>query len=70
MLEALIICVVAGLGNTVGAAGAAIAIGLLEAAAEYLFGVRFGFASLLVLVIVIVIWRPSGLFGKARVIRL
>jgi len=70
MLKAFVICVVAGLGNTVGAAGAAIAIGLMEAAAEYIFGVRFGFASLLMLVIVILIWRPSGLFGRTRVVRL
>ncbi len=70
MLKAFIICVVAGLGNTVGAAGAAVGIGLLEAAADYCLGVRFGFASLLVLVIVILIWRPAGLFGKARVVRL
>jgi len=70
MLKAFIICVVAGLGNTYGAAAAAIAIGFLEAGAQYAFGVRYGFASLLLLVIVVLIWRPSGLFGKSRIVRL
>jgi branched-chain amino acid transport system permease protein len=70
MLKAFIVCVVAGLGNTYGAVAAAIAIGLMEAAAEYILGVRFGFASLLLLVIFILIWRPSGVFGKMRIVRL
>jgi branched-subunit amino acid ABC-type transport system permease component len=70
MMKAFVICVVAGLGDTVGAVGAAIAIGLLEAGAQYLLGVRFGFATLLLLVIVILIWRPAGLFGKTRIVRL
>jgi len=69
MLKAFIICVVAGLGNTFGTAGAAIGIGLLEATAEYVLGVRFGFASLLLLVIFVLIWRPSGIFGKGRIVR-
>ena len=33
-------------------------------------GVRFGFALLLLLVIAVLIWRPSGIFGKSRVVRL
>lgn len=69
MLKAFIVCVVAGLGNTYGAVAAAVAIGLMESAAQYVFGVRFGFASLLLLVIVVLIWRPSGLFGKIRIVR-
>ena len=70
MLKAFIICVVAGLGNTYGAVSAAIVIGLLEAATQYVLGVRFGFALLLVLVIAVLIWRPAGIFGKNRVVRL
>jgi branched-subunit amino acid ABC-type transport system permease component len=70
MLKAFIICVVAGLGNTYGAVAAAIVIGLLEAATQYLLGVRFGFALLLLLVIAVLIWRPAGFFGKARIVRL
>ena len=70
MLKAFIICVVAGLGNTYGAVAAAIVIGLLEAATQYLLGVRFGFALLMLLVIAVLIWRPAGFFGKARIVRL
>jgi branched-subunit amino acid ABC-type transport system permease component len=70
MLKAFIICVVAGLGNTYGAVAAAVVIGLIEASTQYVLGVRFGFALLLVLVIAVLIWRPSGIFGKNRVVRL
>ena len=70
MLKAFIICVVAGLGNVYGAAGVAIALGLLEAAIQYVFGVQYSFAILLLIVIAVLIWRPAGLFGKAQVVRL
>jgi branched-subunit amino acid ABC-type transport system permease component len=70
MLKAFIVCVVAGLGNVYGAVVAAIALGLLEAATQYLFGVRWSFATLLLLVILVLIWRPYGLFGRQQVVRL
>jgi branched-subunit amino acid ABC-type transport system permease component len=70
MLKAFIVCVVAGLGNVYGAVIAAIALGLLEAATQYLFGVRWSFATLLLLVILVLIWRPYGLFGRQQVVRL
>jgi branched-subunit amino acid ABC-type transport system permease component len=70
MLKAFIICVVAGLANVRGAAVAAIVLGVVEASAQYLFGVRFGFATLLVIVIVALIWRPYGIFGRQQIVRL
>lgn len=70
MLKAFIICVVAGLGNVYGAVGAAVVLGLLEAIAQYVLGVRYSFAILLVLVIAVLIWRPYGLFGRGQVVRL
>lgn len=70
MLKAFIVCVVAGLGNVYGAVIAAIALGLLEAATQYVLGVRWSFATLLLLVILVLIWRPYGLFGKQQVVRL
>ena len=69
MLKAFIVCVVAGLGNVYGAMAAAILLGLVEAAAQFIFGVRFGFATLLLLVIMVLIWRPYGLFGRDQVQR-
>jgi branched-subunit amino acid ABC-type transport system permease component len=70
MLKAFIICVVAGLGNVYGAAGVALVLGLLEAIIQYLFGVQYSFAILLLIVIVVLIWRPAGLFGRSQVVRL
>jgi branched-subunit amino acid ABC-type transport system permease component len=70
MLKAFIVCVVAGLGNVYGAVVAAIALGLLEAGTQYIFGVRWSFATLLLLVILVLIWRPYGLFGRQQVVRL
>lgn len=70
MLKAFVICVVAGLGNVSGAALAALLLGVLEAVIQYLFGVQYAFAILLMLVIGVLIWRPYGLFGKKQVVRL
>jgi branched-subunit amino acid ABC-type transport system permease component len=70
MLKAFVICVVAGLGNVYGAVAAAIVLGLLESLIQYVFGVQYSFAILLMLVIAVLIWRPAGLFGRAQVVRL
>jgi branched-subunit amino acid ABC-type transport system permease component len=70
MLKAFIICVVAGLGNVYGTVATAIVLGLLEALIQYVLGVRYSFALLLLLVIVVLIWRPYGLFGRGQVVRL
>ncbi len=70
MLKAFIICVIAGLGNVGGALCAAFVLGVLEAFVQFYFGVRFGFPTLLLLVIVALIWRPYGVFGRKKVVRL
>lgn len=70
MLKAFVICVVAGLGHVGGTGLAAVALGLTEAAVQYFLGVRFGFPVMLGLVIIFLIWRPNGLFGKKVVVRL
>jgi branched-chain amino acid transport system permease protein len=70
MLKAFIICVVAGLGNVMGALYAAFALGLFEASIQFALGVRFAFASMLLLVIIVLIWRPYGVFGRRRVTKL
>ena len=69
MLKAFIICVIAGLGNVAGALYAAFALGLFEAFIQFVFGVRYGYPALLLLVIVVLIWRPYGVFGKKRIAR-
>lgn len=70
MLKAFIICVVAGLGNVMGALYAAFLLGVFEAFVQFTFGVRFAFPAMLLLVIVTLIWRPYGLFGRTRASRL
>jgi branched-subunit amino acid ABC-type transport system permease component len=70
LLKAFVICVVAGLGNVWGAGICAFALGLLEATVQFGFGVRFGFPVMLFLVILVLVWRPQGLFGRERVVRL
>ncbi len=69
LLRAFVICVVAGLGSVTGAGIAALALGLCEAAIQYYLGVRYGFPVMLLLVIIVLIWRPAGLFGQQEVVR-
>ena len=69
LLRAFVICVVAGLGSVTGAGVSALVLGLFEAAIQYFFGLRFGFPLMLGLVVVVLIWRPSGLFGQGEVVR-
>lgn len=70
LLKAFVICVVAGLGNVWGAGVCAFALALFEASIGYYVGVRFGFPTMLFIVILMLIWRPQGLFGREKVVRL
>jgi branched-chain amino acid transport system permease protein len=70
MMKAFVICVVAGLGNIQGAVLAAFVLGVLEALIQFAIGVQYSFAILLALVIVVLIFRPTGLFGRKQVVRL
>jgi branched-chain amino acid transport system permease protein len=70
MLKAFIMCVVAGLGNIPGAIAASFALAVIEALVQYHLGARWGFPVLLGIVILVLIWRPTGLFGRATVQRL
>ncbi len=70
MLKAFIMCVVAGLGNLPGAVASAFALALVEAFVQFGAGARWGFPVLLLIVIVVLIFRPSGLFGRAQIRRL
>jgi branched-chain amino acid transport system permease protein len=69
MLKAFIVCVVAGLGNVYGALVASFMIGLIESAVQFFLGVKFGFPILLLLIIITLIWRPAGIFGRSTVAR-
>jgi branched-subunit amino acid ABC-type transport system permease component len=69
LIRAFIICVVAGLGSVTGAGVSAIALGLFEAAIGYYFGVRYGLPVMLGLVILVLIFKPAGVFGRQEVVR-
>ena len=66
-IKALIICTLAGLGSLWGAVYVALVFGLFEVAVQYLLGSRFGFSVTLTFAILLLIWRPYGLFGAARI---
>jgi branched-chain amino acid transport system permease protein len=70
LLKAFIMCVVAGLGNLPASIAASFVLAFVETGVDYLAGARWGFPSLLFIVIVVLIWRPSGAFGRAQVRRL
>jgi len=70
MLKAFIMCVVAGLGNLPGAIFTSFALAVAEALIQFLAGARWGFPALLAIVIVVLIRRPGGLFGRVEVRRL
>lgn len=69
LIRAFIICVVAGLGSVGGAGISAIILGLLEAGIGYYFGVRYGLPVMLGLVVLVLIFRPAGIFGRQEVMR-
>lgn len=69
MLKAFIVIVLAGLGNMTGALYAALLIGMVEATVKVLIADQYGFTAILILVILALIWKPAGIFGKTTVAR-
>lgn len=69
MLKAFFICVIAGLGNIPGAVAAAFVLAEFESGINYLAGSRYGFPAMFVLAIIILIFRPYGVFGRRKVTR-
>jgi branched-chain amino acid transport system permease protein len=65
MTKALIICTVAGLGSLWQTTAVALLFGLGEVIVQNYLGARFGFPVMLSLAILILIVRPSGLFGRS-----
>ncbi|MDA0228549.1 MAG: branched-chain amino acid ABC transporter permease [Proteobacteria bacterium] len=69
MLKAFIVIVLAGLGNLTGALYAALLIGMVEATVKVLIADQYGFTAILILVILALIWKPAGIFGRSTVAR-
>lgn len=64
LTKALIVAIFGGLGSLMGTVGAAYVIGLLEALSVYFIGLYWTPAVLFVVMIGVLIVRPTGLFGR------
>lgn len=69
LLKALIVCVLGGLGSIPGALVASFALATLEITVQYTFGVKWGFPVSLLAVVLVLIYRPNGLFGRQEMVR-
>lgn len=63
MLTAIAVVVLGGLGSTKGTIIAAYVIGFIQAAVAVVFGVKWGLPALYAFMIVVLIFRPYGLYG-------
>ena len=70
MLKSFIICIFGGLGNIRGTLYASFIIGITEAIVSLYLGVRYALPVMFAMVIIVLIFRPNGLFGKREVVRL
>jgi branched-chain amino acid transport system permease protein len=63
LVKALIVAIFGGLGSIGGTIGGAYVIGLIEAISTYWVGLYWTPAVLFAVMIAVLLWRPSGLFG-------
>ncbi|HKF77161.1 MAG TPA: branched-chain amino acid ABC transporter permease [Candidatus Dormibacteraeota bacterium] len=70
MIQALIVTIFGGLGSVRGALVAGYVLGLFESFVEVYFGVAWALPGVFLLIIVMLIVRPNGLFGVGEVRRL
>ena len=70
LLKALIVAIFGGLGSVRGTIVAAYIIGLLEAMISLYFGVKWSLPVLFLVIMVVMLIRPTGLFGKPEEARL
>jgi len=66
LIFALAVCVVGGLGSTVGVVAASFILGFTQTLTEKLISSHFQMVVALLAIIGILILRPSGLFGKQK----
>ena len=64
MLTAIVVVVFGGLGSIKGAIAAAYIIGFVQAAVSVIFGVKWAMPALFLFLIIVLIFRPYGLYGK------
>ena len=61
---AFTVCVLGGLGSVVGAIAGGVVLGLVESLAGFAFGAENATIVSFVLLIVLLAFRPEGLFGR------
>jgi branched-chain amino acid transport system permease protein len=66
MLKAFVIAVIGGLGSVVGALAGGLVIGLVEAMSSLWISASLGNAFVFAILILVLLWRPWGIFGQAR----
>ncbi len=70
MIQALIVTIFGGLGSVRGALVAGFVLGIFESFVEVYYGVAWAQPGVFVLIILMLILRPNGLFGIGEVRRL
>ena len=70
MMKSFIICIFGGLGNIRGTLYAAFIIGITESVVSLYLGVRYALPVMFGMIIIVLIFRPAGLFGQREVVRL
>lgn len=70
MIQALIVTIFGGLGSVRGALVAGYVLGIFESFVEVYFGVAWALPGVFLLIILMLIVRPNGLFGIGEVRRL
>jgi branched-chain amino acid transport system permease protein len=66
LLNALAVCICGGLGSWVGAAIAAFVLGYTQTITVYFFAPHFSLLVALLAIVLILILKPSGFFGKQK----
>ena len=64
-MKALIVIIMGGVGNVAGALLAGLMLGLAETAVARLVDPGLTIAVTYALFLVVLLWRPTGLFGRA-----
>jgi neutral amino acid transport system permease protein len=69
LLPAFAAAVLGGLGSPVGAVVAGVGLGIVQELASPLVGFTYKIALGFVALIVVLLWRPQGLFGRPELVR-
>jgi branched-chain amino acid transport system permease protein len=67
ILKAFVIAILGGLGSVVGALAGGLLIGAVEALSSLYISASLGNAIVFAILIVVLLYRPWGIFGQARV---